>query len=1129
MIFDVSDTVVLKQDRSLVGVIEQTYQDPDSVDPLEDELFIGHAPVPPEVLWEYTESWAPPRSYVVVRWWRAIQGRSVVSETDLELLDRSFLLGDSVKLGEKGLSKVGTVTNIATRYILQPIWDVNLSTDALASSLKETAVLSTASCSLVADTSAGEHQKTCPPLLNASNDLSNGACQLRPPAEIEHPSLHALIYDVHENELITANDFNVENYVISQGWLGMVDGHESLVVILLLTNGSIVAVDRHWDLKLIIPDTGKPLVNIPSPDVGDSPVSMGNSADTSVPDYDGLISVFTKSYQRGQCVITNRRNIANGRWIKGSYSSATIPRGRILDVRSRVLSIRWICPNPFDSDMVATLPPRSQQRPYDNSTTFKSTKGLRPIRGFIRYDHGKIPSTDPSTYVNLNQEFNVGDHVRFRDLTVACKEHCGDPNGHGKVSPIPFEQTYGFDLNEFKILCSRQEVQVQWQDGTRTCERSTSLFPHMLPESELCPADIVLHKEGLLQVERGDSTSRPVPYNEMQFVTGDYDLLPQKIGVIQSVDGNERLAQVRWFHEPHVRIISHGVALDAKSSFGSLSDGVEEVSLYEVLTQPALDLRPGDLAVVIPESVPPAIMRSIQGTSSGEATELGFSGPLGVTTLSSFEGFPSSQIFHGLRQIARTVFSTRQPPVQSHPSNTTDWIGEIVGRNTDGSTTVRLGASQQCHDIKVPFERILTIIDRDVEWYDDSMSDDYFESDFLSDTDTRSPIEETIEDENGERMSIDSDEEQWLTDEEPLESVGESSVDAGVSDANSPMHRSPQNHIVWKPIESDVSAPSHSSESMPTQPLAPSGFHNTILQIAAEPQSFAVLDTDPPDNHFFVKNQKTDVAASLRRIQKEYKILSSSLPPGIFVRTFESRLDLLRVMIIGPQDTPYELAPLVVDLHLHEDFPTRPPHAKFHSWTHGLGRINPNLYEDGKICLSLLGTWEGREAGENWSENSSLLQILVSLTGLVLVKDPFYNEAGFEDLAADGAYTVESLQYTEKAYIITRGFIKHALQYPVVGFEDILSWMYLPATDSQVAQTSTAQHRPDLLRKSILRARNLMDRAQSVEGYMPDQDLLDGTGHPSKDGFLRKPSKGANVMLKRQVEDLEKILKEYSV
>ncbi len=39
-------------------------------------------------------------------------------------------------------------------------------------------------------------------------------------------------------------------------------------------------------------------------------------------------------------------------------------------------------------------------------------------------------------------------------------------------------------------------------------------------------------------------------------------------------------------------------------------------------------------------------------------------------------------------------------------------------------------------------------------------------------------------------------------------------------------------------------------------------------------------------------------------------------------------------------------------------------------------RFNPNLYADGKVCLSLLGTWHSGDASQKWQANkSSLYQV----------------------------------------------------------------------------------------------------------------------------------------------------------
>ena len=75
------------------------------------------------------------------------------------------------------------------------------------------------------------------------------------------------------------------------------------------------------------------------------------------------------------------------------------------------------------------------------------------------------------------------------------------------------------------------------------------------------------------------------------------------------------------------------------------------------------------------------------------------------------------------------------------------------------------------------------------------------------------------------------------------------------------------------------------------------------------------------------------------------------------------------------------------------DYPNQAPSVKFLTTGQGQVRFNPNLYNCGKVCLSLLGTW----SGPGWQPNkSTLLQVLVSIQGLVLVEDPYFNEPGYE-------------------------------------------------------------------------------------------------------------------------------------
>ena len=64
------------------------------------------------------------------------------------------------------------------------------------------------------------------------------------------------------------------------------------------------------------------------------------------------------------------------------------------------------------------------------------------------------------------------------------------------------------------------------------------------------------------------------------------------------------------------------------------------------------------------------------------------------------------------------------------------------------------------------------------------------------------------------------------------------------------------------------------------------------------------------------------------------------------------------VLIIGPKDTPYEKGAYFFDIKFAPDHPFKSPVAKFLTSDNKV-RFNPNLYINGKVCLSILGTWSG--------------------------------------------------------------------------------------------------------------------------------------------------------------------------
>lgn len=173
-----------------------------------------------------------------------------------------------------------------------------------------------------------------------------------------------------------------------------------------------------------------------------------------------------------------------------------------------------------------------------------------------------------------------------------------------------------------------------------------------------------------------------------------------------------------------------------------------------------------------------------------------------------------------------------------------------------------------------------------------------------------------------------------------------------------------------------------------------------------------------------------------RRIAGEVASLISSLPLSwsstILLRVDEDRYDFLRAVIFGPEDTPYDSGAFVFDIWLPLEYPSVPP--KFRLLTTGGGRVrfNPNLYNCGKVCLSLLGTW----SGPSWTPASTILQVLVSIQSLVLVQEPYFNEPGYENHFGTPSGEQASKQYNERVRKDNALFaIQYNIRYPCPDLE----------------------------------------------------------------------------------------------
>ncbi|KAG8915038.1 hypothetical protein FRC01_003811 [Tulasnella sp. 417] len=390
------------------------------------------------------------------------------------------------------------------------------------------------------------------------------------------------------------------------------------------------------------------------------------------------------------------------------------------------------------------------------------------------------------------------------------------------------------------------------------------------------------------------------------------------------------------------------------------------------------------------------------------------------------------------------------------------WFGEVTSLRTSGDIEVYLASGET---IPVPLTRLTLLMDgRDGMpgiWDDPIVIDGQPDAEAgqgeaisqvlgqffgihtangagVEDLDEDMGSQGSWEDYDGDGDGMDVDGGDNYQELPPLVSIPEASTEDVSESAAMP-------GIVSNPPEEPTSSNIPPSPPSPHSPPAkPADSENEVEDDLEGPwKKFKMLPSAPPDHAFLSKKTGQPSRQFMSRLAKEYKMLSTGLPDSIVVRAYEDRADLIRSLIIGPENTPYEGAPFVIDWHFEDNFPQTPPIAHFHSWTNGNGRVNPNLYEEGKVCLSILGTWAGDKA-ESWSPSrSSLMQALVSIQGLVLVKEPWFCEPAFEKLRGTHEGIVNSRLYSEKAYVLSRSFVRRALEYPPGSLQKEIEWLYL--------------------------------------------------------------------------------------
>ena len=176
-------------------------------------------------------------------------------------------------------------------------------------------------------------------------------------------------------------------------------------------------------------------------------------------------------------------------------------------------------------------------------------------------------------------------------------------------------------------------------------------------------------------------------------------------------------------------------------------------------------------------------------------------------------------------------------------------------------------------------------------------------------------------------------------------------------------------------------------------------------------------------------------AAIKRILKKDVKTIEDLKKNNIYLEFDEENFLNAKALIIGPEDTIYFGGLYFFNIEFPTNYPNVPPVITYR--TSSAVRIHPNMYVNGKVCLSVLGTWKGPP----WTASMDISCILLSIQSL-LNNSPLMNEPGFEKYTGHISTDYKTIVEYEN---IRSHFFKHSRNIPqgFLLFQDIINKNYI--------------------------------------------------------------------------------------
>ena len=94
------------------------------------------------------------------------------------------------------------------------------------------------------------------------------------------------------------------------------------------------------------------------------------------------------------------------------------------------------------------------------------------------------------------------------------------------------------------------------------------------------------------------------------------------------------------------------------------------------------------------------------------------------------------------------------------------------------------------------------------------------------------------------------------------------------------------------------------------------------------------------------------MSSYIKRILVDLIDINNDPLENIYIYYDESNIMEVYALILGNTETPYEGGYYYFKINFDETYPSKPPKCKFETINNKI-RFYPNLYENGKICLSI--------------------------------------------------------------------------------------------------------------------------------------------------------------------------------